>query len=274
MKTYALIGRSGTGKSFRAQYVASKYRIHLIIDDGLLIKGDRILAGKSAKQDQNFLTALKTALFNDIDHYNSVMEALKKERIRKILILGTSEKMVSKIAARLELTQPSVIIHIEDIATQDEIDTAMRIRYTEGRHVIPVPPIQVTRSYSSIVYDSIKVAFRKGIFNFFLRKKQSENTLVKPEFSKQQAKVQVSNPAIGQMIAQCLYEYGNKFKVESVEYFNDNSGYNLSVILRTPTAIPSENQAELKEYISDSLEKYGGLLIDNVELKINLWQQN
>ena len=272
MKTYALIGRSGTGKSFRAQYVASKYHIHLIIDDGLLIKGDKILAGKSAKQDPNFITALKTAVFQDEEHYQSVINALSKERIRKILILGTSDKMVFKIASRLNLAPPTTIIHIEDIATQDEIDTAMRIRYTEGRHVIPVPPIQVTRSYSSIVYDSIKVAFKKGLFLIFSKKKQSENTLVKPEFSKRPETIQMSNSAISQMIAQCLYEYGNIFKVEEVEYTSTEQGYNLKTVLRTPTAITPENQAELKEYISDSLEKYGGLLIDNIELKINLWQ--
>ncbi len=274
MKTYALIGRSGTGKSFRAQYIASKYHIHLIIDDGLLIKGDKILAGRSSKQDQNFITALKTALFQDEDHYKSVIEALEKERIRKILILGTSEKMIFKIASRLNLAQPTTLIHIEDIATQDEIDTAMRIRFTEGRHVIPVPPIQVTRTYSTIVYDSIKVAFKKGLFTLFRKQKQSENTLVKPEFSKQQNTVQYSNAAISQMITQCLYEYGNIFKVEEVDYSSTDEGYYLKVVLRTPSPVTSENQAELKEYISDSLEKYGGLLINKIDLEINLWKNS
>ena len=45
VKVYALIGRSGTGKSYHSKLVAAKHRIDLIIDDGLLIKGDRILAG-------------------------------------------------------------------------------------------------------------------------------------------------------------------------------------------------------------------------------------
>lgn len=274
MKTYALIGRSGTGKSFRAQYIASKYHIHLIIDDGLLIKGDKILAGRSAKQDQNFITALKTALFQDEEHFKSVIEALEKEKVRKILILGTSEKMIFKIASRLNLAPPTTLIHIEDIATQDEIDTAMRIRFTEGRHVIPVPPIQVTRSYSTIVYDSIKVAFKKGFFQLFRKQKQSENTLVKPEFSKQQNTVQYSNAAISQMITQCLYEYGNVFKVEEVDYTSSDEGYLLKVVLRTPSPVSAENQAELKEYISDSLEKYGGLLINRIELEINLWKNS
>jgi ABC-type antimicrobial peptide transport system ATPase subunit len=35
VKTYALIGGSGTGKSFRAKLLAQKYGIDFIIDDGL-----------------------------------------------------------------------------------------------------------------------------------------------------------------------------------------------------------------------------------------------
>jgi len=50
VKSYALVGSSGTGKSFRAKLVAQKYGIDLIIDDGLLIRGDQILAGRSAKK--------------------------------------------------------------------------------------------------------------------------------------------------------------------------------------------------------------------------------
>ena len=157
VKVYALVGRSGTGKSYHSKLVAAKYRIDLIIDDGLLIKGDRILAGHSAKRDPNFIAAVRTAVFDDDDHRDEVMNALQKERYKKILIIGTSEKMASKIAKRLELPQPEKIIHIEDIATEEEIETAMRIRYTEGKHVIPVPSIEVTRSAPQIVYDSMKV---------------------------------------------------------------------------------------------------------------------
>ena len=41
---YALVGESGTGKSFRAKLLAQKYGLEAIIDDGLLIKEDKILA--------------------------------------------------------------------------------------------------------------------------------------------------------------------------------------------------------------------------------------
>ena len=48
---FALVGESGTGKSFRAKLLSEKYGIEAMIDDGLLIRDDRILAGKSASLD-------------------------------------------------------------------------------------------------------------------------------------------------------------------------------------------------------------------------------
>ena len=50
MKVYAFVGPSGTGKSYRAQMVASANDIHYIIDDGLLINENEVLAGTSAKK--------------------------------------------------------------------------------------------------------------------------------------------------------------------------------------------------------------------------------
>ena len=44
MKVIALVGGSGTGKSHKALVLAHKENIEYIIDDGLLIKKDKILA--------------------------------------------------------------------------------------------------------------------------------------------------------------------------------------------------------------------------------------
>ena len=268
-KVYALIGRSGTGKSFRAQYVARKRRIHFIIDDGLLIKDQRIIAGSSAKQESNFLTAVKRALFQEPDHQTEVMQALDSELIRKILIIGTSYKMVMKIASRLELPTPKVVIHIEDIASKDEIDTAMRIRYTEGKHVIPVPSLQITRSYPAIVYDAIKVAFSKKYRAAVKSRNTIENTLVRPSFSI--PKETISETAFTQMISQCLSEYENTMKIQKVSYLFEKGAYNLEITIRTPQSISDTALKELEEYISDSLERYGGILISGISIHINLW---
>ena len=50
MEVYALIGASGTGKSHNAYIVMEQYSIDMMIDDGLLIKDGKKMAGTSAKQ--------------------------------------------------------------------------------------------------------------------------------------------------------------------------------------------------------------------------------
>jgi len=273
-KTLALVGKSGTGKSFRSKLVAEKYHCQLIIDDGLLIKGDRIIAGKSAKRAENVLGAVRAAVFDDEEHQKQVAAAIQKQKYRRILIIGTSEKMVYKIAQRLNLPQPEKILHIEDIATKDEIENAMRIRYTEGKHVIPVPSIEVTRNYPQIVYDSLRVFLKgnKSWKNLFRGHKDGyEKTIVRPEFSKY-SKAQIGEAALKQMVVQCLSEFDSQVQVKSVSVLMKAEGYGLRVRLR----IPIEHQilstmGELQEYIADSLEKYGSIFVASVDIEIEQW---
>ncbi len=59
MYVYGLVGPSGTGKSHRAPWVAKEKDIDFIIDDGLLIKGNNVIAGKSAKKEKTRLASVK-----------------------------------------------------------------------------------------------------------------------------------------------------------------------------------------------------------------------
>jgi len=270
-KVYALVGKSGTGKSFRSKMVAEEHNIDLIIDDGLLIKGDKMLAGKSAKQDLTFIAAVRTAVFDDEEHQKAVMTALQKERYHRILIIGTSEKMVRKIATRLSLPQPEKIFHIEDIATKDEIDTAMRVRFTEGKHVIPVPSIEITRTSPKIVLDSMKVLFKRRKAFPWKRTQIFEKTIVRPEFTKF-SKAVISDAALTQMVIHCLDEFDPSIKVKSVSAKVYDNGYSLTVKLRIPTThMMKTSMAELQEYISESLEKYGSIFIATVSIDVEEW---
>ncbi len=271
VKVYALVGKSGTGKSFRSKLVAQKHNIELIIDDGLLIKGDRFIAGRSAKREQNFLTAVKTALFDDDDHMRETVAALQSEKYHRIMIIGTSEKMVYKIASRLKLPEPEKIFRIEDIASKEEIETAMRIRFTEGKHVIPVPTIEITRNYPQIVYDSMRVFFKNKSQLPWKKQRAFEKTIVRPEFSKY-GKITMSEAALTQMVIHTLDEFDHMIKVKKVNMRIDPEGYNLTVKLRVPMKHQiSSTLKELQEYIGESLEKYGGIFVAGVNLEIEEW---
>ena len=270
VKVYALVGRSGTGKSYHSKLVAAKYHIDLIIDDGLLIRGDRILAGHSAKRDPNFIAAVRTAVFDDDDHRNEIMSALLKERYKRILIIGTSEKMANKIAKRLELPPPEKIIHIEDVASEEEIETAMRIRYTEGKHVIPVPSIEVTSSAPQIVYDSMKVFMgRKGHMK---RNQTYEKTIVRPEFSRPD-KEELTEAVLVQMVRHAIGEYDPVMKVKKVRGVrNADSTYSISVTLQLPARhYMGTTISDLQEYITDCIERYGGVMVKTVNIEIEEW---
>ncbi len=271
IKVFALVGKSGTGKSFRSKLIADKHNIELLIDDGLLIKGDRIIAGRSAKREQNFLTAVRTALFDDDEHQRETVTALQNEKFHRIMIIGTSEKMVHKIALRLKLPEPEKIFHIEDIASKEEIETAMRIRFSEGKHVIPVPTIEITRTYPQIVYDSMRVFFKNKTKFPWSKQRTYEKTIVRPEFSKY-GKITMSEAALTQMVIHCLDEFDRMIKVKKVSMKIEPEGYNLTVKLRVPMKHQiSTTLAELQEYIGDSLEKYGGIFVAGVNLEIEEW---
>jgi len=63
IEVIALVGPSGTGKSHHAMWVAQEYGCRAIIDDGLLISGSRIVAGKSAKREETKTAAVRRAVF-------------------------------------------------------------------------------------------------------------------------------------------------------------------------------------------------------------------
>jgi len=269
IRVYALVGGSGTGKSFRAKLVAQKYGIQLIIDDGLLIRGDTIIAGKSAKKEQLYMAAVKTALFHDKAHRDEVARALQKERFRKILIIATSERMADKICDRLQLPHPIKVIKIEDIASPEEIAQATRSRKVEGKHVIPVPALEIKKTYPSIFYDSIRVFLKKNFGAAPARSHLYEKSVVRPEYSKH-GRVEISETALSQMVIHCVDEFDDTVRVRKINVRSDTQGYRLTVVLEVPFGAKITSKAHaLQEYIIENIERYTGILIEEVNIVID-----
>ena len=180
IKVYAFVGPSGTGKSYRAQMVASEKDIHFIIDDGLLIKDNEIIAGASAKKAPTKIETVKHALFYAEEEKKPIEEAFKKYKPDKILILGTSDGMVQKIAANLGLPEISETTYINEVATEEEMQTARHIRVTEGKHVIPVPTFELKKDFSGYLLDPLQIFKSKGAGQ---KPYISEKTIIRPTFS-------------------------------------------------------------------------------------------
>ena len=180
IKTYAFVGPSGTGKSYRAQMVASNKNIKYIIDDGLLIKENEVIAGVSAKKAATKIETVKKALFNNKEEAEEIKKAFRKYKPESILILGTSDNMIEKIIQNLGLPELTETIYITDVATEEEMSDAKRIRQTEGKHVIPVPTFEIKKDFSGFILDPLQIFKSKGKG---LAPYISEKSIIRPTFS-------------------------------------------------------------------------------------------
>lgn len=179
LETVALVGPAGSGKSHRASLVAHDHGCDAIIDDGILIlvKSGKIAAGSSAKREDNKMAAVKRAIFLDPAHRSEVHAAIRKAKPQKILLLGTSDDMIERIADALDLPHPDHTVRIEEIASPAQIRLARRKR-REGKHVIPAPTLEVKRSFSGYMVDPLHFLMRRSDEEFAV-----EKSVVRPTFS-------------------------------------------------------------------------------------------
>lgn len=180
MEVIALVGSAGSGKSHRAGIIAHRHNCECIIDDGLLIREGKIVAGTSAKREDNKMAAVKRAIFHEKEHREEVRTALWSFKPKKVLVLGTSDDMIVKICNALDLPHPEHTVRIEDIASPAQIRLARRKRRQEGKHVIPAPTFEVKKTFSGYMVDPLR----------FLTKREDEldavaleKSVVRPTFS-------------------------------------------------------------------------------------------
>ncbi len=270
MTVFALVGESGTGKSFRANLLSKKYNLDAIIDDGLLIKDDKILAGKTAKHEKTYMGAVRVALFDDKFHRDDVARALQKNKIHRLLIIGTSEKMVTKITSRLQIPPVSKLIKIEDIANRDEIEKAIRSRQIEGKHVIPVPAIEVRKNYSQIFHKAVREFITRGTLRFLKKDTtMSEKSIVTPEFSKK-GRIEISAAALSQMTLHCVSEFSDDIRIRKLSIKTSSHGYKLVLTIDVPFGKQLTGEIhKLQQYIIENIERYTGILIEEVSIIID-----
>ncbi len=179
MEVVAFVGPSGTGKSHHAIGVAFDNKCDAIIDDGLLIKGTKILAGTSAKNEQNRIQAVKRAIFTEDEHANVVRQALEQSDIHRLLIIATSDNMIKKICGRLHLDPPIKTVYITQIASKAEIKKARYSRLHDGKHIVPVPQVELKPHFTGYFAD-----LPYNIFSDKRRKvKDADRSIVRPSFS-------------------------------------------------------------------------------------------
>ena len=151
MEVIAFFGPPGTGKSDRALVVAYENKASCIIDDA--------------------------------EQREEVRQALEKINPKRVLILGTSDRMVETICKALGLPKPSKYIRIQDVARPDEMLKAKEARNKEGKHVIPVPTMELKPYFKGYLIDPLRF-FRNRKKEMPKRfSENEERSVVRPVFS-------------------------------------------------------------------------------------------
>jgi len=216
MQVYAFVGKTGTGKSYNALRVAKSYDIKYIIDDAILINETKVIAGKSAKTEASKIASVKAAIFFYEDRRKEMISAIKKEKIDKILILGTSDEMVEKIAQNLKLGPIKKTIYIEDVVSPEKIEEARKSRYEEGKHVVPVPTFEIKKQFSGYFIDPLRMfdIYRRESSNMY-EAESSEKTIIRPTYS-YMGKFRISDNVIKEIITYVVENVDGIDKVQKV----------------------------------------------------------
>lgn len=264
VKTYAFIGSAGTGKSQRAQLVASLLNADYIIDDGLVIHKGSIICGKSAKSERNQVSAIRRALFEFDDHRNEVIAFFVKTAPCSLMIIATSDNMAMRIIKKLRLNEPSRIITIEEVATPQEIAKARRERFSKGQHVIPVSHVLVRKNFAGKLVGQLRIFWKSK------DKSEGEKTIVRPPFSFY-GEVHIEPEAIEQLVSFIATRTNQVAKVTEASVKPEEEG-RLSIEIKIAVTLGDKPfiklAASVKERIALSVSYFTGLDVKNVDVII------
>ena len=276
MKIVSFTGKSGTGKSYQATFLAQSRGIDAIIDDGLLIYKGQIVAGTSAKKCASKAAAMRTALFNYDDHRSEVISALVRYQPETLMIIGTSDRMTNIIASQLGLHEPDERIYIEDVTTEEDRALAAHHRNDEGQHVIPAPVAQLRRDFAGYFMNPLKMFWDKDIGNAVGDRpgreedeRQADRTVVRPQFS-YFGTFSISEQVIRDIVRIAAQKYEDKIVIAN--RMSNGKTNNMSVTidvraLKDPEAV--DYCIALQSDVYDAISQMTAFTIDSVNVRIS-----
>jgi len=265
----AFVGQSGTGKSTRAIKVAGENEIYYIIDDGLLINGSRIVAGTSAKKAPTKIESVRQAIFVDPTRSEVMRRALVENMPKALMILGTSDSMLSKICNNLWLNQPSMLIRIEDVTTEEERRLARNTRLSEGMHTIPVPSMEIKHEFSGYFSDPFSILRQRldrerGIAPVA---PGSDRTVVRPTFSSL-GSYSISDEALLDLVKIVVRDIDGIAEITSFKTEKKTYGVAISVNISLYYGYDAQSVlAEAQQRIGAAVEEFTSITINEVNVR-------
>ena len=272
MEVIAFFGPPGTGKSDRALVVAYENKASCIIDDGILIYHSRIVAGKSAKREESRLKAVRRAIFWDAEQREEVRQALEKINPKRVLILGTSDRMVETICKALGLPKPSKYIRIQDVARPDEMLKAKEARNKEGKHVIPVPTMELKPYFKGYLIDPLRF-FRNRKKEMPKRfSENEERSVVRPVFS-YYGKLSFSDRVIESLVYYAVRDM-KKIRITHVRSEKSTGQMNGLILFLDVSVKPGTPQEikkiihTMRDRIQREIEHTTGMSLDTIKVNV------
>ncbi|MDR1740682.1 MAG: hypothetical protein LBR38_02390 [Synergistaceae bacterium] len=265
IEVIGFVGAAGTGKSQRASQVARQNGVDFVVDDGLVVARGQIMAGKSAKAEKNMVRAIRRAIFEYEPHRREVTEFLAAHAPCRVMVIATSRGMMEKIAEKLGLSAPSRVLDIADVASAEDIDSALRERREKKQHVVPVSRTQIQRNFAGKLVSQLKDLFKgrdKGA--------DADRTVVKPPFSFD-GRVVVEEEAILAMIRRLVIvgDHVRQVKELGVETDGDALVVNLVIDIALDGMTMLNLGRLLQKKIRVGLSFFTGMEVKKVNVKIN-----
>lgn len=264
MKVFGLIGKSGTGKSFQAVNLCKELNIESIIDDGLFICRNKVVAGISAKRQPTKVGAVKVALFNKEEHMEEVRSAIRRIKPSSLLVIGTSDKMVDKIAARLDIGKIGKRIYIDEITTEAQRAIARKQRDEMGQHVIPVPTFQLKRQFSGYFMLPVRMLLKEwGSWRDI-----SEKSVVRPTYS-YLGEYKISEKVLSDIV-ECVKVYSSEaIEINKVAVASTQDGIDIYVmaVFKYGINLP-EGTKKFQKDVAQKIEEMTSFNVNRVDLEV------
>ena len=203
-------------------------------------------------------------------HASEVRHAIAASQPRRILLLGTSENMVQKIAKALKIGPVSKIIRIEDIASKKDMEIAQYHRLRRGEHIIPVPTIELKPHFSGYLIDPIKSFFKTSSSK---RRRLGERSIVRPVFS-YYGKLVIDDSVIKSIVHIVAEKLQEVYRVGSTHVkhlFNGDDDLGIMVSIEIVFAYGhtiAEAMERLRKEVQAEIERMTGMVVHEINILV------
>ncbi|WP_407638092.1 Asp23/Gls24 family envelope stress response protein [Desulfotruncus alcoholivorax] len=196
----------------------------------------------------------------------AVIKCVDRLKPAKILLLGTSTKMVDKIAERLTLPAIKEYVLIEQIASEKEIRKARRMRTQHSKHVIPAPTIEVRKSLPETIIDPIQVFLRRKGYQG--NRGWLEQSIVRPTFT-MYGRLSISQGALGAIATHAAAAVPGVVEVKRSNIIRSEQEVTVEIeVILDITSKITDTSRDIQSKIKKYIETMTGLSIKSINVTV------